>query len=179
MLHNLRSTVGVLIARLRFRKSQESVVSFTSSVSAARSALVIMPLREQVMLPTTAVIDLLKRKFPEEKLTLVTRERDLSLPALLPRSTVLRMVKDDIGFFFLPKKPFLDRLTIHDFDLAIDLNLDLVLPSGYICKESKARVRVGFSRHQSDVFYNFAIQPNPVLNRQEIYERLVQCLQMF
>ncbi|MCK5573254.1 MAG: hypothetical protein KAJ12_10855, partial [Bacteroidetes bacterium] len=101
------------------------------------------------------------------------------LPALLPRSTVLRMVKDDIGFFFLPKKPFLDRLTIHDFDLAIDLNLDLVLPSGYICKESKARVRVGFSRHQSDVFYNFAIQPNPVLNRQEIYERLVQCLQMF
>ncbi|MCK5572254.1 MAG: hypothetical protein KAJ12_05815, partial [Bacteroidetes bacterium] len=87
MLHNLRSTVGVLIARLRFRKSQESVVSFTSSVSAARSALVIMPLREQVMLPTTAVIDLLKRKFPEEKLTLVTRERDLSLPALLPRST--------------------------------------------------------------------------------------------
>ncbi len=179
MLENLRSAIGITIARLRLREAPESVISFTSSFSSARSALIIMPLREQVMVPTTAIIELMRRKFPEENLTLVTHEHDLSLPPLLPRSTVIRLVQDDIGFFFLPRRSILDQLTKRDFDLAIDLNLDLVLPSGYICRESKARVRVGFIRHRSDTFYNFAIQLNPVLDRQEIYERLANCLEMF
>ena len=179
MLENLRSAIGITIAQLRHRRAPDSVISFTSSVSSARSALIIMPLREQVLLPTTAIIELLRRKFPEENLTLVTREHDLSLPALLPRSTVIRLVQDDISFFFLPRNTFLDQLTKREFDLAIDLNLDLVLPSGYICRESKARVRVGFIRHRADTFYNFAIQLNAGLNRQEIYERLASCLQMF
>jgi ADP-heptose:LPS heptosyltransferase len=138
-----------------------------------------MPLREQVLLPTTAIIELLRRKFPEENLTLITREHDLSLPPLLPRSTVIRLVKEDVSFFYLPRTPFLEGLAKREFDLAIDLNLDLVLPSAYICRESKARVRVGFIRHRSDTFYNLAIQLNPVLNREEIYERLANCLQMF
>jgi len=179
MLENLRSAIGITIARLRLREAPESVISFTSSFSSARSALIIMPLREQVLVHTTAIIELMRRKFPEENLTLVTHEHDLSLPPLLPRSTVIRLVQDDIGFFFLPRRSILDQLTKRDFDLAIDLNLDLVLPSGYICRESKARVRVGFIRHRSDAFYNFAIQLNPVLDRQEIYERLANCLEMF
>ena len=179
MLENLRSAIGLAIARFRLRKVPESVISFTSSVSSARYALIIMPLREQVMVPTHAIIELLRRKFPEENLTLVTREHDLSLPPLLPRSTVIRLVKDDVNFFFLPRRSLLDQLSKREFDLAIDLNLDLVLPSGYICRESKARVRVGFIRHRSEMFYNFAIQLNPVLNKEEIYERLANCLEMF
>jgi ADP-heptose:LPS heptosyltransferase len=179
MLETIRSGIGITIAQLRIRRTPESVISFTSSVSSARSALILMPLREQVLVPTTAVIELLKRKFPEENLTLITREHDLSLPPLLPRSTVIRLVKDDINYFYLPRTSFLERLAKRKYDLAIDLNLDLVLPSAYICRESKARVRVGFIRHRSDMFYNFAIQLNPGLNKEEMYERLANCLQMF
>jgi ADP-heptose:LPS heptosyltransferase len=80
---------------------------------------------------------------------------------------------------FLPGNDLITRVKKRRYDLTIDLNLDLVLPSAYICKESDARIRVGFARKHADTFYNFQINVDPTLDRKLVYERLVKCLQMF
>ena len=39
--------------------------------------------------------------------------------------------------------------------------------------------RVGFVRKRSEHYYNFAINANPSLRRDEVYERLTRYLEMY
>jgi hypothetical protein len=64
------------------------------------------------------------------------------------------------------------------YDVAVDLNLDFLLPSGYICKASTARIRVGFARPGADLFYNFQVKFE-ASSTAAMYDRLASCLKMF
>ncbi len=179
MLERVRASIGIQASRFHFRKAREKVISFTGSISSARNALLIMPLRSREILPTVMVLNFLRKQFREENITVVTPEKNVEVMRILPRSTFIRLLASEVTMFYLPRKSVLARITKKHFDLAIDLNLDFVLPSAYICRETSARVRVGFAGKAADTFYNFQIQPDPGLNRHLIYDRLAQCLQMF
>jgi ADP-heptose:LPS heptosyltransferase len=155
------------------------VISFSRSLSSAERALVILPFSRTAILPGQPVFDQLRRRYTEENITVVTDERGTPAARFLPRCEVIRVAPADFTAAFLPRKEFLQRLLKRRYDVAIDLNLDLVLPSAYICRESGARVRVGFARHRADLFYNFQIHPNPSLGTQRLFERMMTCLQMF
>jgi ADP-heptose:LPS heptosyltransferase len=179
MLDSFRRAVGIQITRHRFRKSREKVISFTQSLSSASRALLIMPFKPGQALPADVVIELIKQKFSEENITVVTADQNSDIGRILPRATLIRVPVTGLTWFSLPRKNILEDVHRRQYDLAIDLNLDLVLPSAYICRESNARVRVGFVSKRADMFYNFQIQPNPSLSRQLIYDRLAKCLGMF
>ena len=178
-LQTLRLWAGDRVARFRFRRAQDDVIAFTDSVTSARSVLVIMPLDPGITPPPEPVLEYLDQTFAEGAITVVTHEGDLGLSRRLPRSTVIRMVPADITPLLLPRREFLQRVLRKEVDLALDLNLDFLLPSAYICKASKARVRVGFVRERSEGYYNFTINANPSLRRDEVYNRLTRYLQMF
>lgn len=179
MLTQLRHSVGLLAARYRFRRSPEEVISFTSAVSSSRTVLVILPFNTQEIQSTTLVIEFLKNRFRGENITLVSGSHSVDIIRALPRSQFLHIVPGDIDSFFLPRKELLLRIRTRPCELAIDLNLDFLLPSGYICRASGARVRVGFTRRRAEVFYNFLIRPDPTLARKLIYDRLANCLDKF
>ena len=179
MLELLRRSVGLQVARFHFRKSREKVISFTKSISEAQQALLIMPLDLRELLPSIMVIDLLKKRFREENITIVTGEHNVEVMRVLPRSQVIRVLVPEVTVFYLPRREVIDRVNKRRYDVAIDLNLDLILPSAYICKESNARVRIGFASRRADTFYNFQIQPDPTLSKQHLYDRLAKFLQMF
>lgn len=179
MFDTARTTAGLLYSRFRYRKSQEPVVSFTNAFSAAERVLLIMPMQRREFLPTIMIIDLLKKRFREENITVVSDDHGREAVRMLVRSQFIHIHKDEITPLFLPRRQVLSRVSQKRYDIAIDLNLDLVLPSAYICKESNARVRVGFARKQSDLFYNLQIQPDPLLDRKTVYDRMANFLQMF
>ncbi|MBI4535820.1 MAG: hypothetical protein HY708_06045 [Ignavibacteriae bacterium] len=179
MLESLRMSIGVLWGARRLGKSPEGLVTFTNALTEARHVLLIMPLDRREMLSTMTVIELLKKRFEGENIHVIADEHGLETMRLLPRSRFTRILESDVNAFFLPRKPFMEQLKRKPCDIAIDLNLDLVLPSAYICRESKARIRVGFARKSADTFYNLQIQPDPALSRKLIYDRLAKCLQMF
>ena len=54
-----------------------------------------------------------------------------------------------------------------------------MLPSGYICRESDARIRVGFDRAGAEHFYNFIIKRKPGIGREQAYHRLAEFLRTF
>jgi ADP-heptose:LPS heptosyltransferase len=174
-----RRYVGLQIARFRLRKSREKVISFTESITAARHALLVMPFERAQLLPTVMVLDMLKKKFREENITVVTAAQSAEAVRFLPRARFVRVLPKDLSLFFLPRKSLLQLLAKREYDVSIDLNLDLVLPSGYICKESKARVRIGFAGRGADTFFNFQVQPDPTKEKRMIYDRLAKFLQMF
>jgi len=179
MLESLRRSIGLQFARFHFRRFPETVISFTDAISEAHDALLIMPLGNMQLLPTVIVIDVLKKRFREENITIVTGDGGHEVMRLLPHSPVVRILPTEITSFFLPRKDLVQRVNRRTYDVAIDLNLDLLLPSAYICKESRARVRVGFAGKQADTFYNLQIKQDPALSKQLVFDRLAKCLEMF
>ena len=176
---SFRRSIGMRVTRFRFRKNRDEVISFSGVLSDAHRALLIMPLRHPEPLPVVTVIELLRKRFPEKGLTVVTWGPSLELMQMLPHSQFIRILETEITSFYLPRREILERIEKSAYDIAIDLNLDLVLPSGYICRESNARVRIGFAGSQSDLFYNFQIRRNPSAGRRDVYDRLAACLAMF
>ena len=179
MFDSFRRSLGLTIARRRLRRLHDTVVTFTGSVSTGKQALVIMPAPAAAPAPSPSLLTLLKQWYGDEGITIVLWKTSDEVNRLLPRSTVIRMRDDDVTSFFLPRPDVLERIRHRQYDLAIDLNLDFDLPSGYICRESRARIRVGFAGKGADTFFNFLVQPNTALGQHAIYDRLVKCLQMF
>lgn len=171
--------IGMWLAELKFRKRSETVVSFAKAISGAQRALVIMPLDRRELLSAFNVMTMLKRKFDEERITVIGDERGVETIRLMPKSHFVEIKETDVNLFYHPRPEFLTLIKDRSFDLAIDLNLDFVLPSAYICRESNAKVRIGFAGPNSDYFYNFQIQPDSQKSRQAIYDRVAKCLYMF
>ena len=176
---SLRRSIGMGVTRFHFRKRRDEMITFSRSVSDARQALLIMPMQRAEPLPVVNVIDLLRRRFPDRGLTVVTWGPSLELMQMLPHSQFVRILDTEITPFYLPRRETIQRIEKTNYDVAIDLNLDLVLPSGYICRESNARIRIGFAGKQSDLFYNFQIRSDPATRRHDVYDRLAACLEMF
>jgi len=179
MFEHTRQLLGYHVARFRLRKEPRDVVAFINAFSSAKRALLIMPLGGAEFLPTVIVIDMLRQKYGERNLTIVTDGRGTEAHRALPHSTFIHLLKTDLNSLFLPHRNVLLQITQNSYDVAVDLNLDLMLPSGYICRASGAQVRIGFVRKHADEFYNFQIRPDPTLSRRLIYDRLAKCLQMF
>ena len=154
-------------------------MSFSRSFTDARDVLVVMPFDRGQLLKTVFVIDLLRKTFHEENLTFVTTERNQELRRMMPRSQFIPLSDSDRTLFYLPRTAVVQRITRKPYDLAVDLNLDFLLPSAYICKASNARVRVGLAKRRADVFFNFQIQTAAAQKGRDVYERLAACLQKF
>ena len=72
-----------------------------------------------------------------------------------------------------------DRIFNREYDVAMDLNLDFVLHTAYICKASRARVRVGYSHSAADLFYNVQLNFDRNSSPQVLYKKFASCLAMF
>jgi hypothetical protein len=179
MFEKTRHSLGTHLSRWRFRHASDELISFTNSVSQAQRVLVIMPLGNDDLPSTAHIIELLRSRVAEDRITVITGHHGLDVLRTLPRSKFIHLIPEQISRLYLPRTDLMTSVLEKEHDLAIDLNLDLVLPSGYICKASGARIRIGFARPYADLFYNFQITHDPTIGRKLIYDRLVQCLEKF
>lgn len=179
MLGSLRRSIGMQVARFHFRASKEEVISFSHSISTSDRVLVIMPLGQSAEEGQAHVLTFLREHFYEPDITVIAAAGGTPVERVLPRCRVLLVGPGDVSRLFLPQRSFLTRVAERNYDLALDLNLDFMIPSAYICKESNARVRAGFAALHADTFFNFQIRLEPASRRERAYDRLVQCLEMF
>jgi hypothetical protein len=179
MLTSLRRACGLQLARWRYQKEEDPPIPLSRFFSDAHRALIVMPLWVENPASPHELLMMLKDKYREENLTIITGTQETFLAHFLPRSTILRLHRPDLGTFLLPGATLRSSIAAQKYDIALDLNLDFVLPSAYICRESNARVRVGFARKNADLFFNVQVQRNEDLDVKSLYDRLAACLQMF
>ncbi len=179
LFKGVRRAFGLQLSRFRFRQSREKIISFTGAFTSAKDVLIVMPLDRSQLLNTVFVIDLLRRTFREENLTFVTGEKNQELRRMMPRSQFISYRDPGHTTLFLPPPEVLARVRKKSYDAALDLNLDFLLPSAYICKASDARVRIGFARKGADLFFNFQVQKAAARQGKDAYDRLAECLQKF
>jgi hypothetical protein len=170
--------LGLIFARLQFRNEVDHIQDLTGFYRSARNILITLPVGyEDAILAGNALRKVRERAEGRNFTVVHTSTRSTPL-ADFPRCEVVRLDPGDINRFSLPTRQLLQRTLQRDFDVAIDLNLDFVLHTAYICKASRAKVRVGFARPASDVFFN--VQLN--LHRstpQALFEGYASCLSMF
>jgi hypothetical protein len=177
MLNAFRRSLGYHLARWQFRKEQNDVMSFTDALSSGHSVLLILPLTPQTG-ATGPLLEWIRTRYGGKRLTIVAAGPDNSAVPLFPRSEVIRIPDEEVTRFYHPSTSVLESVRSRTYDVAIDLNLDFLLPSGYICRASNARFRVGFTRPGADLFYNFQVTGNGAEGT-ALYDRLAACLKMF
>jgi hypothetical protein len=179
MLDGLRFSVGLKYARFHFSKHRDPVVRFTEAVGRAHKALVIFPETITDLESMQAVMKYLGRRFGTESVLIIARE-DLTSPQRLNfNAKTIFYAPREINRWFIPRRELLRRMKSSTFDIALDLNVNLALPSAFMCRESNAPLRVGFAKPSGDHFYNFQVQTRMTTNTPVAYKNLLKCLDMF
>jgi hypothetical protein len=179
MFDGLKRYIGVRMAEFRCRKDIDSPQPLGNFFSEARSMLVILPFGYDDSIVAGHALNAIRSRSPRSRLTLLIsgiRATPLADPL---SSEVIRIDPPDINAFCLPTKSLLNRITQHPYDVAVDLNLDFVLHTPYICRASGARVRVGFARPGMERYYNVQLQLERNRTPLALYEKFAEYLAMF
>ncbi|MBI3365327.1 MAG: hypothetical protein HY033_10500 [Ignavibacteriae bacterium] len=171
--------MGLQFARLQFRSDIDKVQPMTDFFRNARTVLVALPVGYEDAVLAGNALKVLHDRMERMHLTVIhtgTRATPLSV---LPHSEVVRIGPTDINRFSLPRRSLLQRIAPQSFDVALDLNLDFVLHTAYICKVTRAGVRVGFAHDVSDSFFNVQLHIDRPRTPRSPYEHVATFLSMF
>jgi hypothetical protein len=164
---------------MMFKNDVDQAQSLTDFFTGAKRALVLMPVGAEEAAIAAAALNKTTEHLKSVRLTVLnTSSRAVTLGDYT-KCEMLRIDPPDINRFFLPTKSLLSRVLKAPFDVAIDLNLDFVLHTAYICKASRANVRIGFARPGADNYYNVQLQFNEPRTPQAVYEKFAASLTMF
>lgn len=179
MFDSLRSKLGLIAARFVFRNETDTVQPMTNFFTGAKNVLVVLPVGYDDAIVAGEALRKFRDRIPDVHLTVVHNStRHTSLIDFL-HCEVIRIDPPDINWFFLPRQNLLGRIPKRAYDAALDLNLDFVLHSAYICKASGARVRVGFAHPAGDSFFNVQLQFAGPRTAQALFTKYAGVLGMF
>jgi hypothetical protein len=179
MFERMRFRVGLAYTRFLFRKHGGQVIQWTGAVSGARKALLIMPESTQKADDVRSIVQYFEKRFSPGNLVVVARPDVATQFTLDRRAQLITLAPDDITAWYLPRRELTQEMKKSTFDIAIDMNLDVMLPSAYLCRASEARIRIGFDKQYADTFYNFQVRPRLTTDFGAACNRLIDCLKMF
>jgi hypothetical protein len=180
MLDRTFAQVGLQFAKFQFRSDFDTPQDLTRFFTGARNILVTMPRGYDNAVLAGNALHRHRDALKDVHLTIIhTGTRETNLSSFL-HSQIIRITPADVNRFSLPRRALLARIYTREYDVALDLNLDFVLHSAYICKASRARVRVGLHEGPlSDLFFNVRVELAERRAPQSIYENFAACLMMF
>ena len=171
--------LGFLFAKMQFRSDVETPQPFSDFLKDARNVLITMPVGYEEAVCAGDALAEFRHRLSHLHLTVVHSSTRATSLINFPQCEVIRMDPEDINRFSLPRTALLKRIFTRQFDVAIDFNLDFVLHTAYICKASRAKVRVGFMHEASDLFYNVQLKFKKHRTPQALYDKFAACLAMF
>jgi ADP-heptose:LPS heptosyltransferase len=178
MLDALRKKLGILYTKIYYKHERDAITDFTRAISNARTALVFLPDAQQEFQLARSIVPSFQKKFGGSRLTVLVPEHVKDPIREIYRCEIVRIHEDDITPFFLPKVHLRRRIQEKQYDVAVDLNIQLHLPSAFLCRESHSKVRIGIAKELADTFYNVQLRTDTPDNAKKIYNHLFNCLAM-
>jgi hypothetical protein len=179
MFDSFRRRVGLSYSQQHFRNTRDRIMNFTDALSRSHRALVIFPELSPDRESIATLFRYLLKKFPSEKMTVLIRDDQLFAMASAPPLKTLTYSQRDINTWFVPRRELVKKMELNTYDVALDLNVGLSLPSAFLCKASNAPLRVSFAKKSGDHFYNFQVQTKNETGNSITYTNLLKCLDMF
>lgn len=180
MFDRTLSLVGLQFAKFQFRSDFDRPQVLTNFFTGAKNVLVVMPRGYDNAVLAGNALHKYRDELNQLHLTIIhTGTRETTLSSFL-HSQIIRITPDDINRFSIPTRGLMQRIFNREYDVALDLNLDFVLHSAYICRASRAKVRVGFQRSPlAENFFNVRVELGDRRAPQTMYERFAASLMMF
>ena len=179
MLEGFRLRVGLSYSRLHFRHNRDRIIDFTDALTRSRKTLVIFPESSLDSESASMLLRHLQNKFSSEGMMLLIRDDQLFTMTNVQHLKTLTYSAQDINAWFVPRRELLRKMKRNAYDVALDLNVNLSLPSAFLCKASNAPLRVSFAKQKGDQFYNFQVQTKRKIANTQTYRSLLKCLDMF
>jgi len=152
---------------------------FSRIFTNAKTALVIVPEDPTHRTMVMSTLTMLQNKFHGPQLTIVIHDAFRDFSTTFVSSSIVRIKRAHLNFFFLPKKNEIQQLLEQKFDVIVDLNLTHVPVAAYLCTHIQAPLKVGFAKEYADTFYNFQFNASPNRNIKSRYEQMFRALSMF
>lgn len=180
MLDRTFALLGLQFAKFQFRSDFDTPQHLTNFFTGAKNVLVTMPRGYDNAVHAGNALYKYRDALSHVHLTIIhTGTRETNLTSFL-HSRIIRITPADVNRFMLPKRALMQQIFSREYDVALDLNLDFVLHSAYICKASRAKVRVGLHRSPlADLFFNVRVDLAERRAPQSMYEQFAACLMMF
>jgi ADP-heptose:LPS heptosyltransferase len=179
MFDNFFYKIGLKYTKFKFRKSIDEPKRFTNFLEECGNVLIILPNDPKQFDEAKDTILELKKDWPQRQISVIVRSQFASIHEFKEYFHTIGITKDDINRFYLPKKKFIAEIKNISYDLIIDLNLDLFLPSSFLTKVINSKYRIGIKKDLVDLFYNFQFDPINYSNFKNIYVKLFNNLNMF
>ncbi len=179
MFEQLTTRLGYLFATIQFRSQNDPPRQMTGFLRSAQHVLITLPVGYEAAVAADAALRQIRSNLTQAHLTLVhTGTRETAMTGHM-RCDVVRVDANDVNRFALPRRSLVQRIMTHPYDVAIDLNLDFVLHTAYLCRASGASIRVGCMPDPSDLFFNVQIRPTEGKSGQQLYDAVTSALAMF
>ena len=152
-------------------------VAFPESLAKPKRILICLPggLRELTLLKQ--FLPGIKEMFKGAEISL------LSLPGvrvydMYPRKGfhILSPTVDQMTWAGLPKKSYMKTLKEFDFDLVLDLNLNMTPFTSGVLLNFPAAVRIGRGNHLGEPYYNLEIKTRYLRDERNIYRSILRTL---
>ncbi len=179
MFESALAYLGLQFAKFQFRSEVDHVQSFSEFMQKARNVLIMLPTGYEEAGLAGDALRAFRDRFKHLQLTVIHNSTRATSLSEFQRCEVIRLDPGDLNKFCLPTRALTQRVFQKEYDVAMDLNLDFVLHTAYICRASHAKVRVGFSHPASEMFFNVQIGIDRQATPQAIYKKFAACLAMF
>jgi len=179
MFDGIRRKVGLSYSRLHFRNNHDRMMNFTDALTRSRRALVIFPELSPDGESVLTLFRYLIKKFSSDGIMVLIRDDQVNSMVTAPPLKTLTYSANDINTWFIPRQELLRKITANTYDVALDLNIGFSLPSAFLCKASRAPLRVSFAKDEADQFYNLQFQSKEVAGITRIYQNFLKFLDMF
>ena len=175
MIEKFKTNFAESIALKKFTKTQNFGNSYKEFLTEAIDTLVILPEKIDDIHTSLKVI---KYLINEGKKVYLYFNIDSAnyIPSDIKYISVTYK-KEDKTKFGLPSKDHLSKIEIIFFDLVIDLNIGEDIYSSVIANVPRSNFRIGFTKKNSDNFYNFQVKGE--INSEKSYRNLLNSLRMF
>ena len=176
MMGTLKEKAARFIVNNRIPEVEFSQRNFSAIIAKTYSFLVLMPATETEFKFVFPILSYLR----EQRKNIVVMTYDFRVSLLQPyfkANAVEHGLKDETKLN-LPAKKLLEKLTSMRFDVIIDTNREENLFYTYIAKYINTNLKIGFTRSDSDNYFNFQVV-NKQNDPETSYKNLLDSLKMF
>jgi hypothetical protein len=150
--------------------------SFSAALKRSGVFLILMPEDEKDFRASFFVLDYLEQI--NKTIKILTKDYRISLLPAKFRSKAMEISVSDLNKLDIPNHKLISKLTEMKFDGVIDLNRKDNLVFSYIANLVIAKIRIGFTKKDADVYYNFQIVNNET-DAEKSFNNFLNCLKMF
>ncbi len=151
------------------------VINFNAVIKGSQTAVFLMPRMSMEFYLARSVVESLMKYFGRIVLVVTENMRELATY----RSEVISFSQKDANFLKLPSNDLISRLRSEKIDLAFDLSFSEDIFMSYLCRMSDAQMTVGFSKPNSERFYDLQVRQASGADMKDAYESLKNTIRMF